>query len=589
MVRHAKCPGVESPSVTAKGEVFPNQGIEQRRIMKRRGKSVLEEQRADDVLDAPHRPSSRTRARAKVRARSEQPASLPEPFWSNPFRVLRLPAGAPASQIRETIEQARIEARLGSNPEAESKLDVLTRAQAELLDPSKRVQHEVLWFYAPPESLQQGVVNNEEAMVARFQDRMLEAGDAAWLRQHDLALGLLIAASLDRDPQSAEHWTVRALSAWRDLARNPRYLRGLPADNRRSAGATANAVWALGLDVLAAATLRSVNAGNVDGVLSRHRAAKACGVEDEDLLRIMEPTIEAALLDAQRRLAEAQAESKRIANDPDAARRWAKALTDGLSICRYLHDELSEIEARQLENVLDEGASLIRDVAITLYNEHSEREAAAKLLEAALSLAASPKLVERLESDQRALSDTMKPLAERDAASLERFVEPLLLRYERAAQLIQSTATDSSLQPVSLEALPLFCEVCGVCNESVKRSVLVYTVGLVVISWRIPRVITMCAAHRAIAGILAVTENLLLGLWGGWAILWTLQCIWSNAAGGRRDELTNLRHLAVLALKAAREADRERLVHVLSEIRTTDREPTVREYISTLLTGDRTF
>jgi hypothetical protein len=525
--------------------------------------------------------------RTEARARSDESAPLCEPFWSNPFRLLGLPADASGTEIKRRIEQARIEARLSSNPIAESDIDALVRAQAALLDPSKRIHHEVLWFYDPPECVQQGTVENVDALLAQLRERAEQGGDDQWRSRHDLALALLIEASLDRDSKSTEEWTIRALSAWREVARDPNYLRRLAADNRLSAGAAADTVWAVGLDILSAATLRSINAGDMDGVLSRYRGARACGVEEEELLRMMEPTIEAAVLDVQRKLTEAKAESERMASSPRAARRWAKTLVDGVSIYRDLHDELREIGMRQLQKALDEAASLIRGVAITLHNEHSESEAATKLLEAALDVAASPKLVERLESDHQTLSDTIKPLAERDAAYLERLVEPLFSRYEAASLLAEATSADSALKPVSIEALPLACEVCGVSDESVKRSVLVYTFGLVLISWRLPRVITMCASHRTTAGILAVAENFLLGLWGLWAILWTLQFIWSNASGGRRDELTNLRHLTVLALEAARDADHKRLADVLSEIRATD--PAVDEYISGLLTGLRSI
>ena len=323
-------------------------------------------------------------------------AIVQEPFASNPFRVLRLPAGASGSQIRQTIEQVRIEARLGSDPEVESRLDVLTKAQAELLDPSKRIQHEVLWFYDPPECLYEGSLEETDQALARFRAGSESEEDRRSV--HDLALWLLLEANHGSDPPTTEDWTVRALSAWSDVAHDPIYIRHLPESAKSRKDAT-ETIWGLGVGVLAASSRRCMNASDLDGVLARYRGAKSYGVEDSDLIKVVEPAIEIAVLEGQRKVAEARADSEAVASDPARARSWAKGLEDDLSDQVDLSDELPDLATRELDKVLDEAAGLIGSVAISLHNDQDETQLASDLVEVGLELAVSKKTVEQLESN----------------------------------------------------------------------------------------------------------------------------------------------------------------------------------------------
>ena len=136
--------------------------------------------------------------------RNPRLSNLQEPFVSNPFRVLRLPAGASGSEIRQTTERVQIEARLGSSREVETRLAALTKAQAELLDPSKRTQHEILWFYDPPNC----VFQNELEDTNRALERYRAGGDTEndWRIAHDLALWLVVEAVHSKDSESRAHW-----------------------------------------------------------------------------------------------------------------------------------------------------------------------------------------------------------------------------------------------------------------------------------------------------------------------------------------------------------------------------------------------
>lgn len=340
--------------------------------------------------------ASRRRIPLRQKTNTGRQSSLQEPFASNPFRVLRLPAGAPGSEIRQTIEQVRIEARLGSNPEEEFRLDALTKAQAELLDPSKRVQHEVLWFYDPPERLYEGSLEETDQALGRY--RAGSESDEDGRSAHDLALWLLLEANHGSDPTTTEDWTVRALSAWSDVAHDPIYIRHLPGSAKSRKDATAT-IWGLGVGVLAASARRCMNASDLDGVLARYRGAKSYGVENSDLIKVVEPAIEIAVLEGQRKVAEARAGSEEVASDPAAARYWTEGLESSLSDQVHLQDEISDLGTRELGKVLDEAASLIRSVAISLHNELSETQLASDLVEVSLELAVSRKTVEQLESD----------------------------------------------------------------------------------------------------------------------------------------------------------------------------------------------
>jgi hypothetical protein len=342
------------------------------------------------------RDPSHHRANTTAGSAESRPKGVQEPFASNPFRVLRLPAGASGDQIRQTIEQVRIEARLGSDPEVESRLDVLTKAQAELLDPSKRIQHEVLWFYDPPGCLYEGDLEETNQALARYRAGSESEEDRR--SAHDLALWLLVEAVHSSNPEITEDWTVRALSAWSDLAHEPVYLRHLPG-SEKSRKHVAETVWGLGVDVLAISSRRCMNNGDLDGVLSRYRGAKSYGLEESDLIKVVEPAIEIAVLEGQRKVAEARVDSEAVASDPARARSWAKGLEDDLSDQVDLSDELPDLATRELDKVLDEAADMIRSVSVSLHNDLSETQLASYLVEVGLELAVSRKTVEQLESD----------------------------------------------------------------------------------------------------------------------------------------------------------------------------------------------
>src|SRR5437870_948170 len=89
--------------------------------------ATIERERRDDVRPRSQRPSATKRSTV---SRDRLPM-LQEPFVSNAFRTLRLSASASNAEIRNRVEEARIEARLSSGSGAESRLDALTKAQVE--------------------------------------------------------------------------------------------------------------------------------------------------------------------------------------------------------------------------------------------------------------------------------------------------------------------------------------------------------------------------------------------------------------------------------------------------------------------------
>jgi hypothetical protein len=120
--------------------------------------------------------------------------TLQDPFLSNPFRILGLAAGASSQDIRKRADDLRIDARLSSGSDSGLRVEALTRAQADLLDPAKRILFEAMWFYEPPAPLFDGQVATGDAELERYRARVEAPGDEGVESRHDLAAWLLLQA-----------------------------------------------------------------------------------------------------------------------------------------------------------------------------------------------------------------------------------------------------------------------------------------------------------------------------------------------------------------------------------------------------------
>ena len=163
-------------------------------------------------------------------------AKLEHPFVSNPFRLLRLPANATGPTIRQTVERLRIEASLSSAPESQSQGNLLTKAQSELLDSSRRYNHEVLWFYNPPTSLYESNLVDIDRPLTKFADDGTLDNETEV--QHDFALAALVEACHASSAELVTFWTTEALGRWQLVRQNPNYTSKLLGDSANAEQAT---------------------------------------------------------------------------------------------------------------------------------------------------------------------------------------------------------------------------------------------------------------------------------------------------------------------------------------------------------------
>lgn len=346
--------------------------------------------------------------------------SIEEPYISNPFRLLRLPANASNAQIQDRTEEATIEARLSSSSDDTSRLSVLTGAQAELLDPLKRLHHEILWFYDPPECVYEGELGDSEAALTRFRTPSSSRSS----RQHDLALWLLVEACHCLDSDVVERWTVRALSAWRDVTPDTSYLTALSRRDAPTSG-LARIAWQEALTALAASSSRNADAGRLSVALAQFDGAKSVGLANEDLISIVEPTVDVVVLRAQVTLADAKAHSQQFQKsqilnpaepEPEVDSTavastpllWAQDLKVALEDVRSLHDRVGDLVPGMTSRILNEAAYLVRGVAISVNNERDDSQTAVDLIDVAMALAASPDVSINLETDRRVLRNNIR-------------------------------------------------------------------------------------------------------------------------------------------------------------------------------------
>jgi hypothetical protein len=296
-------------------------------------------------------------------------------FADNPFRFLRLPADASTAEIRARVEEARIEAELNGG---EGLIERLTRVQADLLDPARRLRHEILWFYEPPSLVYGDTLDPAQlpGVLDQFRAPSEPISVAAWQRRHDLALWLLFIAVHSVEAAVIEHFVVRALAAWRDLSGDMAYLRGL-RDRGYSRPQLTSFVWRTVLDVMAATGRRYITSGDADRAETVARAGVSAGLEPDDLRRLTAPALEAALVDARRALAEAPAtfpwggySDNRLEEyweqGLSTIRPWARSLTESLAPVRRLVHVLGDAADRNAREALDDAARLLRAQAINL-------------------------------------------------------------------------------------------------------------------------------------------------------------------------------------------------------------------------------
>jgi curved DNA-binding protein CbpA len=78
------------------------------------------------------------------------------------------------------------------------------------------------------------------------------------------------------------------------------------------------------------------------------------------------------------------------------------------------------------------------------------------------------------------------------------------------------------------------CQVCGVVDSTLRFSVFLWVYSFVIFSARRGAVGIWCAQHRAREGTKYNVMTVLLGPWGPWGIVWSIQALIDNFKGGRQ-------------------------------------------------------
>jgi len=100
----------------------------------------------------------------------------------------------------------------------------------------------------------------------------------------------------------------------------------------------------------------------------------------------------------------------------------------------------------------------------------------------------------------------------------------------------------------------IVCEICGAQDQSLRVSVFLYIVSILIATFRIPKVHILCRRCRLQAGILANLVTLIFGWWGfPWGPLYSLYALFINLFGGEKPTYNNDLLLQALAYDFARQ------------------------------------
>jgi len=330
-------------------------------------------------------------------------ATLHDPFFSNPFRILRLAAGVSSQDIRKRADDLRIDARLSSSSDSGLRVEALTRAQADLLDPAKRVLFEAMWFYEPPAPLFDGQVAAGDAELERYRVRVEAPGDEGVESRHDIAVWLLLQAIHTEDIHAAQNLTTRALNSLSELLDDPRYLKYAARFGARTPERTRHLIWQEAISALSVAAQRSAERGAYEQVLAYYGGARDYGIETEDERNLLGLAIQVIVFSVGRVV---DAAEKGVPPEGSAVLlfdEWAAQLDRDLSQAVRLYRELGETAFPELASPLDAAALLLRSTAIDLHNDRDETECAFHLTEQALAVVASEHFKDMLTTDLRKL------------------------------------------------------------------------------------------------------------------------------------------------------------------------------------------
>lgn len=320
----------------------------------------------------------------------------------NPFCVLKLPASATTGEVQAKYAEARVTARLHSET-GERELDRLRRAQTELLDPRSRCIHEAAWFYEPPECLFDGVIANSDQVLRTFQEKTAIPGETGIKGKHDLSNWLLLLAT--HSGESTKEHAIRALLSWSELVVDPLYVELLTSSSGNQFPGVRE-IWST-VVLPPFSTIMKKDAAdqriwNVIGYIEAFResgsSAHDIGTVCSDALREFSNNVESAQAEVQHLLQSQEINETLVGECSTIISQGATPLKSVLTAAVEAGLEVDSLQV-ECNSILDNAADDIRRMAVDYFNTDDDAAVALRIARRARTIAVSPYITERIESD----------------------------------------------------------------------------------------------------------------------------------------------------------------------------------------------
>ena len=379
--------------------------------------TITERRKAAAGRHGPTRPS---------RAGHTPPLSIKDdprnPYARNAFRVLGLSTEASDHEARRRVQERRLTTELGGS--GPSELELIRKAEAALQDPARRLREEVYWVHLTPDPIptDPDLADREllTTLVTRL-ERMAESGsDEA---RHDLAVVRHVAA-LEADDVDIDELSA-ALSDWQEVWESDAFwfrmrMRAEELADPRVTDATVGGIRdALPGVVLApSATLaaRLLDHG-WDAEAAEHLATildLGFPVDDIEKTRStatggLRGRLKDALYQTRAQL-DAGLETERARPTPQSGAALCAAWVAAEKSVVPLLERLQRVDSdnADVQVVADEVAEFVQSLAVRLYNDAHNGEAAVAPQEAAARLAASDSVRQRAAENLRILRSNLR-------------------------------------------------------------------------------------------------------------------------------------------------------------------------------------
>jgi hypothetical protein len=129
-------------------------------------------------------------------------------YRSNAFRCLGISLSMTDREIRRRVSEYILQAELGLSGAGDPNVEAVRSADAALIDPTKRLSHELFWLQLTPEVLEANFDPTDAAQVERALG-LLEplADEGSDVAMHDLAV-VLHASVVESQASTSEAWAL---------------------------------------------------------------------------------------------------------------------------------------------------------------------------------------------------------------------------------------------------------------------------------------------------------------------------------------------------------------------------------------------